>query len=78
MLSFSLVSATKGAQTKELIGTLRIMAVKLAEIAHMAVNKPTDDNARKGAVKKRSQTKATIGGQASGPSATNSLESSWP
>lgn len=28
----------------------------------MAVNKPSGDNARKGAVKKRSQTKATIGG----------------
>lgn len=28
----------------------------------MAVNKPTGDNARKGAVKKRSQTKTTIGG----------------
>lgn len=27
-----------------------------------AVNKPTGDNARKGAVKKRSQTKTTIGG----------------
>ena len=27
----------------------------------MAVNKPTGDNARKGAVKKRSQTKTTIG-----------------
>jgi hypothetical protein len=34
----------------------------LAGKAHMAVNKPTGDNARKGAVKKRSQTKATIGG----------------
>jgi hypothetical protein len=30
----------------------------------MAVNKPTGDNARKGAVKKRSQTKTTIGGAA--------------
>ena len=28
----------------------------------MAVNKPTGDNARKGAVKKRSQTKTRIGG----------------
>jgi len=28
----------------------------------MAVNKPTRDNARKGAVRKRSQTKTTIGG----------------
>ncbi|MFK4657256.1 hypothetical protein ABIF97_007190 [Bradyrhizobium japonicum] len=28
----------------------------------MAVNNPTGDNARKGAVKKRSQTKTTIGG----------------
>ena len=28
----------------------------------MAVNKPTGDNARKGAVKKRSQTRSTIGG----------------
>ena len=28
----------------------------------MAINKPTGDNARKGAVKKRSQTKTTIGG----------------
>ena len=28
----------------------------------MAVNKPVGDNARKGAVKKRSQTKTTIGG----------------
>lgn len=28
----------------------------------MATNKPTGDNARKGAVKKRSQTKATLGG----------------
>lgn len=28
----------------------------------MAVNKPTGDNARKGAVKKRSQVKTTIGG----------------
>ncbi|WIW44463.1 hypothetical protein ML401_23555 [Bradyrhizobium sp. 62B] len=28
----------------------------------MAVNKPAGDNARKGAVKKRSQTKTTIGG----------------
>jgi len=28
----------------------------------MAVNKPTGDSARKGAVKKRSQTKATLGG----------------
>ncbi len=28
----------------------------------MAVNKPTGDNARKGAVKKRSQTKTTMGG----------------
>ena len=27
----------------------------------MAVNKPTGDNARKGAVKKRSQTKTTLG-----------------
>lgn len=27
----------------------------------MAVNKPTGDNARKGAVKKRSQTKSTLG-----------------
>lgn len=29
---------------------------------NMAVNKPTGDNARKGAVKKRSQTKTTIAG----------------
>jgi hypothetical protein len=29
---------------------------------NMAVNKPTGDNARKGAVKKRSQTKSTLGG----------------
>jgi hypothetical protein len=28
----------------------------------MAVNKPKGDNARKGAVKKRSQTRTTIGG----------------
>jgi len=28
----------------------------------MAVNKPTGDNARKGAVKKRSQTRTTLGG----------------
>ena len=28
----------------------------------MAVNKPTGDNARKGAVRKRSQTKTKIGG----------------
>jgi hypothetical protein len=28
----------------------------------MAVNKPTRDNARKGDVRKRSQTKTTIGG----------------
>jgi hypothetical protein len=28
----------------------------------MAVNKPIGDNARKGAVKKRSQTKTTLGG----------------
>lgn len=28
----------------------------------MAINKPTGDNARKGAVKKRSQTKTTLGG----------------
>ena len=28
----------------------------------MAVNKPVGDNARKGAVKKRSQLKATLGG----------------
>jgi hypothetical protein len=28
----------------------------------MAVNKPTGDNARKAAVKKRSQTKTTLGG----------------
>ena len=28
----------------------------------MAVNKPTGDNARKGAVKKRSQTKTTMAG----------------
>lgn len=28
----------------------------------MAVNKPTGDNARKGAVRKRSQTKTTLGG----------------
>ena len=28
----------------------------------MAVNKPKGDNARKGAVKKRSQTKTTLGG----------------
>jgi hypothetical protein len=28
----------------------------------MAVNKPTGDNARKGAVKKRSQTKTTLAG----------------
>ncbi|MCP3442309.1 hypothetical protein [Bradyrhizobium sp. CCGUVB14] len=28
----------------------------------MAVNKPTGDNARKGAVKKRSQTRSTLGG----------------
>lgn len=28
----------------------------------MAVNKPIGDNARKGAVKRRSQTKTTIGG----------------
>lgn len=28
----------------------------------MAVNKPTGDNARKGAVRKRSQFKATLGG----------------
>jgi hypothetical protein len=28
----------------------------------LAVNKPTGDNARKGAVKKRSQTKSTLGG----------------
>ena len=28
----------------------------------MAVNKPVGDNARKGAVKKRSQVKATLGG----------------
>jgi hypothetical protein len=28
----------------------------------MAVNKPTGDNARKGAVKKRSQLKTTLGG----------------
>jgi hypothetical protein len=30
----------------------------------MAVNKPTGDNARKGAVKKRSQTKTTLGASA--------------
>jgi hypothetical protein len=28
----------------------------------MAVNKPTGDNSRKGAIKKRSQTKTTLGG----------------
>jgi hypothetical protein len=28
----------------------------------VAINKPTGDNARKGAVKKRSQTKTSIGG----------------
>jgi hypothetical protein len=32
------------------------------EGAIMATNKPTGDNARKGAVKKRSQTKTTMGG----------------
>jgi len=29
----------------------------------MATNKPTGDNARKGAVRKRSQTKTTMGGE---------------
>ena len=29
----------------------------------MAINKPTDDNARKGAVKKRSQLKTSLAGQ---------------
>jgi hypothetical protein len=32
--------------------------------APMAVNKPTGDNARKGAVKKRSQLKTTFGASA--------------
>jgi hypothetical protein len=36
----------------------------------MAVNKPTGDNARKGAVKKRSQTKTKIGVRQAGRNAT--------
>ena len=32
----------------------------------MAVNKPTGDNARKGAVKKRMQLKTTLGGASAG------------
>jgi hypothetical protein len=38
-----------------------IVAAQIKEES-MAVNKPTGDNARKGAVKKRSQVKTTIGG----------------
>jgi len=40
----------------------RIPKSKLPQGGNMAVNKPTGDNARKGAVKKRSQTKTTLGG----------------
>ena len=42
----------------------------------MAVNKPVGDNARKGAVKKRSQVKTKLGGAAV-PSATRRTASSW-
>ena len=35
----------------------------------MATNKPTGDNARKGAVKKRSQLKTSLAGQRHSPSA---------
>lgn len=37
------------------------MAVRTERERDMATNKPTGDNARKGAVRKRSQTKTTMG-----------------
>jgi hypothetical protein len=43
----------------------------------MAVNKPIGDNARKGAVKKRSQTKTPLEARPPGPSATEPPASSW-
>jgi len=44
----------------------------------MAVNKPVGDNARKGAVKKRTQLKAKLGGVTAWTSATRHPGSSWP
>ena len=43
----------------------------------MAVNKPAGDNARKGAVRKRSQVKSTLAMPAPGPSAARLPENSW-
>ena len=43
----------------------------------MAVNKPTGDNARKGAVKKRSQMKTTLAGASAWTKRTKPRASSW-
>lgn len=43
----------------------------------MAVNKPTGDNARKGAVKKRSQLATKTMGKKPGPSGTGRPANSW-
>jgi hypothetical protein len=44
----------------------------------MAVNKPAGDNARKGAVKKRSQTKTTLGGASAWTKRDRNSGDSWP
>ena len=44
---------------------------------NVAVNKPVGDNARKGAVKKRSQVKTKLGGATAGPSEARTPASSW-
>jgi hypothetical protein len=43
----------------------------------MAINKPTGDNARKGAVKKRSQLKTTLGGATAWTKRNKPPASSW-
>jgi hypothetical protein len=44
----------------------------------MATNKPTGDSARKGAVKKRTQRKATLGGATAWTKRSKKAASSWP
>jgi hypothetical protein len=43
----------------------------------VAVNKPIGDNARKGAVKKRSQLKTTLGGASAWTKRNERVGSSW-
>jgi hypothetical protein len=43
----------------------------------MAINKPTGDNARKGAVKKQSQLKTTLGGATARTKRNKPPASSW-